>query len=190
MKRSALSLFFTVAMLVLLAPHNVYAQSGTSPTPSSTNQDPAMQELLSEVRQLRIAVQRMSVNAYRAQVLVERLRLQQEQVNRLTQELNTVRNQVNETKAAQVNFKERLDEAEKRHASGLLPESEVNATKAAMEEFKQREQSLTEREIQLSTDLNTERRNLTDLNKRLDDLEREMLMTNQGEESKGGVKRQ
>jgi hypothetical protein len=190
MKRSAVYLFFSVAMLVFLIPLNSYAQSGTPPTPSRPHQDPAIQELLSEVRQLRIALQRMSVNAYRAQVLVERLRLQQEQVNRLTQELTAVRNQVNETKAAQVNYKERLDEAEKQFDKGLMSESEVKATKAAMEEFKRREQSLTERETHLSSELDTERENLTDLNRRLDALEREMLMTNQSEEGKEGVKRQ
>jgi chromosome segregation ATPase len=190
MKRSALYLFFPMAMLVLFAPNNICAQSSTAPNPSRPHQDPVIQELLSEVRQLRIAFQRMSVNAYRTQVLVERVKMQQEQVNRLTQEHNSVRNQLNEMKAAQIRLKERIDEAEKQHARGLMAESEVSAMKAALEDVKRREQDLTERETQISIELNSERRNLTDLNKRLDDLEQEMVMTTPGEEGKGGVKQQ
>jgi hypothetical protein len=116
--------------------------------------------------------------------------MQQEQVNRLTQEHNSVRNQVNEMKAAQIRLKERLEEAEKQQAKGLIAESEVSRMKVALEDVKRREQSLTEQETQISNELNSERRNLTDLNKRLDDLERELVLTPPSEESKGGVKRQ
>lgn len=58
-----------------------------------------------------------------------------------------------------------------------------------MEDAKRREQNLTERESQLSNELAIERVNLGDLNKRLDALEREMLMTRQIDQSKDSKKR-
>jgi hypothetical protein len=47
-----------------------------------------------------------------------------------------------------------------------------------------REQVLAEREIQLSNELNTEQAGLVDLNRRLDALEREMIVTIADEETK------
>jgi phage shock protein A len=189
MKRSTLSTFFGIALLVLFAPRDSQAQSSAPPNAGGSKQDQVIQELLGEVRQLRIALQHISVNAYRGQVLVERLRLQQEQVNRLTQELKSTRNQIRQLKAEQLNTKDRLDEAEKQQDKGVLSEEVVRRVRAALEEFKRQEQSLSEREIQVAGQLETERANLTDLNKRLDALELEMMVTGQVDDAKGQVKR-
>jgi peptidoglycan hydrolase CwlO-like protein len=188
MKRSIPPLFFTVVVLFLLTPQNTFAQSNA---PSDkTSQDKMIQELLSEVRQLRIALQRLSVNTYRAQILMERLRLQQEQVNRLKKELSSVKKEISDLKAVQEETNERLDEAERQFDKGLLPDSEVKRLKRAIEEFKRREQGLTERETQLSNELSTEHANLADLNRRMDALEHEMLITGQNDERKGSEKQQ
>lgn len=112
-----------------------------------------------------------------------------EQVDRLTRELDGVRNQIGEIRATQLTAKDKLDEAEKQQDKGMLSEASVSRVRAAVEETKRREQSLTERESQLSVELAMERANLADLNKRLDALEREMLMTRQIDQSKDSKKR-
>ena len=176
MKRSTLSTVSGIALLVLFAPHKSHAQSAL-PNAGGSKQGQVIQELLGEVRQLRIALQHISVNAYRGQVMVERLRLQQEQVNRLTQELNSIRNQIRQAKAEQTDFKDRLDEAEKQQEKGVLSEEAVRGVRAGLEGLKRQEQVLSERENQVAAQLEAERANLTDLNKRLDALELEMMTT-------------
>jgi hypothetical protein len=136
-----------------------------------------MQELLNEVRQLRMALQRMSLASYRTQVMVERLRLQQDHVGRINTELSGVRNKLSEVKAQNSQMMQMFGTVEDKVESGVAPPSEMNAMKVAIDEFKKLEQTLTEREIELSNELNTERANLTDLKGRLDALEREMSLT-------------
>lgn len=188
MKRSTLFTFFGVALLVLFAPHETQAQRAP-PNAGGSKQDPVIQELLGEVRQLRIALQHISVNAYRGQVMVERLRLQQDQVTRLNQELSSIRNQFGEIRSSQVTAKARLDDAEKQQDKGLMSESQTVRYKEMLEDLKRREQSLSDREIQVASQLEAERANLTDLNKRLDALELEMMVTGQTDDAKRPVKR-
>jgi hypothetical protein len=188
MKRSTLFTFFGIALLVLFAPCQSQAQSAT-PNAGGSKQDQVVQELLGEVRQLRIALQHISVNAYRGQVMVERMRLQQEQVNRITQELSSIRNQIRQAKSEQLNAKDELDEAAKQQDKGVLSEDVVRRGRAMLEELKRQEQILSEREIQVAAQLEAERANLTDLNKRLDGLELEMMVTGQSDDAKGQVKR-
>lgn len=188
MKRSILSTLFGIVLFVLFSPRESHAQS-VPPNAGGSKQDPVVQELLGEVRQLRIALQHISVNAYRGQVLVERLRLQQEQVNRLTQELTSTRNQIGQLKAEQQHNKEELDAVAKEQDAGTLSENVVRRGRAWLEEIKRQEQVLSEREIQVAAQLETERENLTDLNKRLDALEVEMMVTSQSDDSKKPVKR-
>src|SRR5262245_3075068 len=137
-----------------------------------------------------MVLQRMTVNQYRGQLLVERMRLQQEQVNRLTRELNDVRNEIIEIKAAQLAAKEKLDEAAKSWESGVIPERTYIEIRQRFEDFKRREPLMGERETRLVADLDQERVILSDLNKRLDALEREMMNTvNQDDQPKDRVKR-
>lgn len=188
-RTNLLASLFTIGALVLFVPREASAQNTNSPA-AGPREGQVIQELLGEVRLLRVALQRMSVNAYRGQVLVERLRLQQESVNRLTQELASIKSELGDMKAAQANAKARADDAEKQQDKGLLSESAAAVTKSMLEGFKQREQSLIERETQLSAQLDAERTNLTDLNKRLDALELEIVTTaNQNAEPKERVKR-
>jgi len=188
MKRSILSSLFGIVLLVLFAPRGSHAQNAP-PSAAGSKQDPVIQELLGEVRQLRIALQHISVNAYRGQVMVERMRLTQEQVNRRSQELTSTRNQIGQLKAEQGHAKEELDEAAKQQDKGTLSENVVRRGRAMLEELKRQEQVLSEREIQVVAQLEAERANLSDLNKRLDALELEMMVTSQSDDSKKPVKR-
>jgi len=185
MKRST---FFGIGItfLVLWLAHSSQAQT---PQPASKDPQPVIQELLGEVRQLRIALQHMSVNAYRGQILLERLRLQQEQVGRATRDLSSVRNEIGEIKSTLTTAKERLDDAEKQFDKGVMSTTSVSAIRNSFQELKRREEFLNEREAQLSIEVDTERTNLNDLNKRLDALEREILTTSVGDDAKKNIKK-
>jgi len=175
MKRSIPVTFVIVLLAFVVAPQG-YAQSGNPPTAAS-KPDQVIRELLSEVHQLRVAMQHMSVNAYRGQIMVERLRLQQEQVSRLTRDLHDVRNGIAELKAHEPVAKERLDDAEDQFVRGVLSEVRIKELRANIVDMKRRQQTLSERETVLSNELEQERNKLTDINERLDALEREVMLT-------------
>jgi hypothetical protein len=184
MRRVTICTFFCLINFIILCSQQSYAQSEVSSRSPQFIQEQMVKELVDEVRQLRMDLSRMSVNAYRAHMVIERLRLQQEQVNRLTLELSKVHTQISDLKYARVEVKERIEALEKKWETGLIPDSEVKAAKAAMDELGQREQSLVEREPQLTAELNAERGNLEALKMRLDEIEREILTTGKSEEEK------
>lgn len=183
MRKSILLCICSIAAFACSFATETNAQTSSSSGPAK--QDQLMQALLSEVHQLRVALQQISINAYRGQVMVERLRLQQEQVNRLGRELSSIRSEIGEIKAAQVSAKESLEDAEKKFETGLMADTQLKQARAMLADFKRREEILSERETQLSTELSQERTNLLDLNKQLDALEREMLITNQVNQQRG-----
>jgi DNA repair exonuclease SbcCD ATPase subunit len=164
-----------------------YAQSG-NPAAAGAKSDQVIRELLSEVHQLRVAMQHVSVNAYRGQIMVERLRLQQDQVGRLTRDLQDVRNEIVELKAHEPMAKERLDDAENKFESGFLPDMQMKEIRANYLNLKRRQQGLSEREILLSNELQQERNKLAELNERLDAFEREVMMTLTVNEAKKDTK--
>jgi outer membrane murein-binding lipoprotein Lpp len=133
-------------------------------------------ELVNEVRQLRIEVQRLSTSAQRMQLLLERTRSQQEQVVRLSQQLTNVRNELSDIRAKRDLLKLAFDEAEKDFKAGLKSNAEMNAISAELRNLNQFEQRLADREVQVSSELELERSALNDLKTRLDKLEGEITM--------------
>ena len=176
MKRSMFVTLLSIVLFALFVAPDSYGQS-RAPATQRSNPDQVIHELLSEVHQLRVAMQHMSVNAYRGQIMVERLRLQQDQVTRLTKELNDLRDGIAEMKAHEPVAKERLDDAENQFERGVLSEVRLKELRANSVDMKRRQQNMSERESQLSIELEQERNILTDLNKRLDALEREIVTT-------------
>jgi hypothetical protein len=189
MKRSTLFTIMAIGLVFLCSARDSRAQSNSLSNVVRTKQDPVVQELLGEVRQLRIALQHITVNAYRGQVLIERLRLQQEQVNRLSQELGSTRNQLGEMRTEQASAKAKLDESEKGQEKGLVSEATTAKHREVLEGLLRHELRLSEREVQVVAALEAERVNLADLNKRLDALELEIMATSQVDETKKPPKR-
>src|SRR2546422_8152220 len=170
MKRRNIWMLFYIIGLYLFTPQQSYAQAGATSAINKPNQEQIVQEILSEVRQLRVEVQRLKASAYQTQVVIERLRLQQEQVTRLTSEIGEVREKIGEMKTRQVKMNGMLEETEKQVESGMIPQSELKRISGEIEELKQREQRLTEQESQLSAELDAERVKLITLNRQLDEL--------------------
>jgi hypothetical protein len=173
MKRKNIWALFCVIGLYMFSPHQSYAQSGATSALNKSNQEQIVQEILSEVRQLRVEVQRLKASAYQTQVVIERLRLQQELVARLTREIGEVREKIGETKSRQVKMNGMFEETEKQVKAGVISQSELKKISAEIDELKQREERLTEQESQLSAELDAERVQLITLNRRLDELGQE-----------------
>ena len=131
-------------------------------------------ELVNEVRQLRIEVQRLSASAQRMQLLLDRSRTQQEIVTRLSQQLSETRDQLNQARLDQSRLNAMIEDVEKQTAVGLKSKEELKAVSAEIGDRKQREQILLQRELQLSSELEAERATLNDLKTRLDKLEQDI----------------
>jgi predicted nucleic acid-binding Zn-ribbon protein len=183
MKRSTLVTWLSIVLFALFLAPDSYGQSRTT-APQRSSPDQVIHELLSEVHQLRVAMQHISVNAYRGQIMVERLRLQQDQVSRLGRDLNDLRSAITEMKAQEPALKERLDDAENQFEKGVLSEVRLKELRAYSVDTKRRQQNMSEREAQLSIELEQERNILNDLNKRLDALEREIVITGLADDGK------
>lgn len=173
MKSKYVWTFFLVIGFYLFTPQQSYAQSGATSAVNKSSQERIVQEILSEVRQLRVEVQRLKASAYQTQVVIERLRLQQDQVTRLTREISEVREKIGEAKSRQVKMNGMFEDVEKQVQSGVISQSELKRISGEIEELKQREQRLTEQESQLSVELDAERVKLITLNRQLDELGQE-----------------
>jgi chromosome segregation ATPase len=173
-KDFAIRRFFSLVVLCLAASGAALAQTQPPPNPAPADQGQTIQALLNEVRQLRLAIERMSLSAYRAQIAVERLRLQQERVERLTQDLDAVRDQIRDEDLQEPLMKELIEGMETKERAGTGDEMELKMLKAQIEQRGQRMKQLRERETQLMAQLDVERANLSDIIYRLDVLEREL----------------
>src|SRR5689334_20374043 len=170
LSRPIIVMFIAFSIMTLSA--NAEGQSRSSSGTPATQSEQLLNDLLAEVHGLRVAIQQMSVNAYRGQIMVERLRLQQEQVSRLTRDLSSIREEIADLRTQQVSLKERLDDAEKQSDAGVISSAQLGDARRGMIDLKRREQSLTEREAELFNTLNQERATLNELNSRLDSLEK------------------
>jgi hypothetical protein len=154
--------------------------AGASAKAAQAENDLTMQALLNEVRQLRLAIQRSNLSAYKSQITIERIRSQQQSVDRLADRLRDARNQLAGIKMPQADFQSELKRIEAR----LNQEGDVEKRKILEEEqerFKNRlamlaqeEARIRENESQLAAQLQIEQGRLTDLNDQLDVLQREL----------------
>lgn len=164
MRRSIFVFVFFIGVFV-----NASAQQSQREVvrPSS---EQSLQELVTEVRQLRATLQRMNAAIYRGQVMLERVKLQQEQVNRLSRDLSDVREQLNEVRGQQSKMRETLRRMEAGVEVGIKHPNEAEGWKAEIEQMSQREQRLALRETQLASEVEAARAILNELNDKLNSL--------------------
>jgi hypothetical protein len=162
---------FKFGAAVLLAAASGLAQ--TSSTDSAT-----MQALLSEVRQLRHAVEKNMTLAPRMQLLMQRAQFQEQKVARIQQQLDEVRKQIGEQTARQAAANERLAKIEQ----DLSGESDA-ARRSQLEDMRAGlkmvvgngpDQQIRARESELNNSLETEQAVLNEFNEKLDALERQL----------------
>jgi hypothetical protein len=139
-----------------------------------------MQALLSEVQQLRLAIQRSNLNIYHAQIAIERMRLQQQRVDRQSEQLRGTREQIAGLRMGQAEMQEELKRAELRvsEETDVVKRREFEGHQEAMKtrlaNLAQEETRLLTQEAQLAAQLQTEQGRLAELNDQLDNLQREL----------------
>jgi septal ring factor EnvC (AmiA/AmiB activator) len=156
----------------LLFPSPVAAQA---PAP-----DP-MQELLTEVRALRVAMERSATVGARIQLLVARVQLQEQRIAELSRRAVTVRDEISKVEAGITATSSQLKQiegalekmpAESRRAMGD-PDEMMRSQLAAAEK---RRQELIDEDSQLSQQIAADQGRWSDVNRQLDDLERSLTV--------------
>jgi hypothetical protein len=137
-----------------------------------------MQALLNEVHQLRLAIQRSSLNTYHAQVTLERLRLQQQQVDRLNDKLGGTRALISRLQIDKSRLQGDLPRLEAQLSqepdTGRRREMENQQQAIKLEVERQLETISQQRELesQLTGQVQVEQAKLNELNDRLDALQK------------------
>lgn len=172
--------FCSLLCFLALGSVAVYAQASKTADPATQNEERTLRALLDEVRQLRIALQRAKLNTYRAQITVERLRIQQDKVDRVARDLREVRAEIEERPAWLERMSERVKDLEKMMPTEtdsvrrMQLETELKDRKYGFEMETKRQEQRRERESQLSNQLQAEQLKLSELNDRLETLDREI----------------
>ena len=149
---------------------------------SPATNDEVLPALLAEVKGLRAAMEQMASAGPRVQLFVGRLQLQEARITSMARRLDTVRDSLAGAQAHYENTRQRFKELQSAMAEnreGLPPRaelesllanlrSEVSAAKTAVDR-------LTAEEAQLVQDLTVEQGRWTEINQRLDELERALI---------------
>jgi chromosome segregation ATPase len=149
---------------------------------SPATNDDVLPALLAEVKGLRAAMEQMASAGPRVQLFVGRLQLQEARITSMARRLDTVRDSLAGAQAHYENTRQRFKELQSAMAEnreGLPPRaalesllanrrSEVSAAKTAVDR-------LTAEEAQLVQDLTVEQGRWTEINQRLDELERALI---------------
>jgi hypothetical protein len=137
----------------------------------------SLDELLAEVRGLRTEINQAAGANIRTQLFVARLQLQEQRVNAVARQLGDVQERLASIQQGQAAMLERLAATEEGQ-NHLRPEDrsddQVRALKLQLEQIQRREQDLRVQEATVSGTLATEQSRWTDINARLDALERSL----------------
>ncbi len=166
----------TVITILCLGATVTAAQQSTAPYHASETQ--TLQELLSEVRQLRLALERASSMSFRLQITLQRLQWQQNQVNRVASELDSVRGSLGRAESEQAQLSAHLSDIETRLSQEQNPDrqkglqEEQKGAKRILEQQTRNAQDLRAREGELAASLQREQSKLNEVQGRLDALEK------------------
>jgi len=177
---------WTVCCLLSLAagaclfPNALLAQDERpAPTVSPGEEDPVLRQLLVEVRQLRLALQRMTLLSTRFQMVIVRMRIQQSHVDGLNREMSGLRENISAKQTELDGLVERRKSAEEELERTAGPESgemetNVRHLKVAAASLEREVQEYREREADLAVQLQIEQSRLDDLDDDLAALTREL----------------
>jgi chromosome segregation ATPase len=169
-----------LALLCLVSPTRAQVQSNKPADSAQGDRDQTLKQLLTEVRELRLAVQRATFSNTRFQMLIERVRVQQSHVDALSRQLENVHSQVADMKASKPRMEQQIKDAEdsldrmtdpNAHADS---ESFIKVVKANLARLTQEDERLRSRETALDTELQAAQAKLNELNGQLDALMSEL----------------
>jgi len=160
--------------LSYVAPSRILAQTAKPAESAQADRDQTLKQLLTEVRELRLAVQRVMVRSTRFQMLIERVRVQQAHVDALSRQLESVHSQAAEMKAAKPQMEQQIKNAEDMLDRTPDPnahsdlESRIKVVKANLVRLGQEDERLRSRETAIDTELQSAQSQLNELNGQLD----------------------
>jgi predicted nucleic acid-binding Zn-ribbon protein len=172
-----MSRFILLVLLMIFVPAVALGQNAASTAPTS---DALVQALLVEVRQLRLALERSAIVAPRIQVMLQRVQMQQDAANRASKDLDDVRNQIlnlaNQERGTTTQLKEmeKGAEVEQDPARRKSLENEAQMFKGILEQQATSMTQMRAREAEAEGRLQTEQAKLSELNERLNVLERQL----------------
>ena len=161
-------------------PTKTIAQTSKPADSTQNTYDKTLQQLLIEVRELRLTIQKATTNQTRFQMLIERVRVQQGSVDSIGRQLENLRSQLSDLRVSKPQFEQQIKDAEQQldrttDPNGRLEiESGIKRLKADFARFGPEEERLRNREALLETDLQTSQARLNELNSQLDALFNEM----------------
>jgi chromosome segregation ATPase len=136
--------------------------------------------LLNEVHQLRLTMERAAATTPQIQLLATRLAVQNERVSSATRDVVTIRREIDQAASEVAMLKFQEGKVEDGLATDTDPTRRLawadrqSAIKQAIEQVSAKEQRLRAREAEMSTALAAEQTQWMELNRRLDELEREI----------------
>jgi len=169
-----------LVMFCFDSPIRAQAQTNKPADSAQGDRDQTLKQLLSEVRELRLAVQRATVSNTRFQMLIERVRVQQAHADALSRQLESVRSQVAEFKATKPQMEQQIKDAEDLLDRTPDPsahadlESRIKGGKANLVRLAQEDERLRNRETALDTELQGAQAKLNELNGQMDALMSEL----------------
>ena len=173
---------FLLGLVMFCFDSSIRAQAQTNKPADSAqgDRDQTLKQLLSEVRELRLAVQRATVSNTRFRMLIERVRVQQAHADALSRQLESVRSQVAEFKATKPQMEQQIKDAEDLLDRTPDPsahadlESRIKDGKANLVRLAQEDERLRNRETALDTELQGAQAKLNELNGQMDALMSEL----------------
>lgn len=163
--------FICAFLCALLCATQAFAQQ-TAPDPA------LLQTLISEIRQLRMSIDRSANLLPKMQLAVSRLQNQQERVDRRERELQGIRNQISEQTMAATRFQEMVKQFEEKARVAQDPATRKNAEdsldsmKMAMKQQTSQEQRNRVLESEALAQLRSEQDKLHELEQQLDRLDK------------------
>ena len=150
----------------------------TVPALAQSSATDALSALLVEVRQLRIVMERAATTTPQVQLLGARLSVQNERLARAERDHDSTKRELEEVSAALAQMAAQIEEIESAAAQETNPERQrglsmdARAMTSQRAEMSARQLRLRARESELATRFGSEELRWTELNRRLDDVER------------------
>jgi SMC interacting uncharacterized protein involved in chromosome segregation len=168
------------ACFLLIVDLPLFALGQQAGTTDVSPEKATLQALLTEVRQLRFALERSTSVLTRIQLALQRLQLQQERVDRLSKQLQDSHTQTAGTLDRKAHLVTAVQQFESRISQEQDPtrrkglELEMKGLTVELEELTVREQREQAQEIQFSGQLQTEQAKLGELSDQLNELDKKL----------------
>jgi chromosome segregation ATPase len=170
---------FAIALAIVCvssAPTSAQTRNAVAAAASPDEHEQTLKQLLTEVHELRLALQRASFSNTRFQMLLERLRVEQTHVDSLRRDLESVRSQLSEFQAMKPRMQQQIKDAEANLDQITDPnahadfESRLKNMRAEFAQIGPEEERLRSREAAMDTEFQASQAKLNELNNQLDAL--------------------